>query len=126
MSDIKIVNDQGEEVEEQQVVPQTPDVVTGRDGELMQFQIAKLFDLGENEMGTYRQKIQTLIDYAKVKTDDHSPEGLKWALRNLDLRLGTPPMGEKRINYMYRFAKLELESQRIKAEKEQYLKGGQE
>lgn len=121
MSNIKIVNDQGEEVVEEQVVPQTPDTVMGRDGELIQYQVAKLFDLQEKEMSSYRNKLDTLIAYAKTKTNDHSAEGLKWALRNLDLRLGTPPMGEKRINYMHRFAQLELEGQRIKQQRDQFL-----
>jgi len=73
-------------------------------GEILQQQVAQLFDLKTNEVSQFANKIQTLIDYAKTQTDNHSPEGIKWAIRDLSFKVGTPPLGEKMINYLTLYA----------------------
>lgn len=79
------------------------------------FQVVGLDDA--NEQSAYRHKAQTLLDYAKSQTDDHSPENLKWIIRSLELKLGTPPLAEKRVNYLARYAWLEMEEYKLKKEK---------
>lgn len=79
------------------------------------FQVVGLDDA--NEQSAYRHKAQTLLDYAKSQTDDHSPENLKWIIRSLELKLGTPPLAEKRINFLSRYAWLEMEESKLKKEK---------
>lgn len=50
------------------------------------FQVVGLDD--SNEQSAYRHKAQTLLEYAKSQTEDHSPENLKWIIRSLELKLG--------------------------------------
>lgn len=79
------------------------------------FQVVGLDD--SNEQSAYRHKAQTLLEYAKSQTEDHSPENLKWIIRSLELKLGTPPLAEKRVNYLARYACLEMEESKLKKEK---------
>lgn len=79
------------------------------------FQVVGLDD--SNEQSAYRHKAQTLLEYAKSQTEDHSPENLKWIIRSLELKLGTPPLAEKRVNYLARYAWLEMEESKLKKEK---------
>lgn len=76
----------------------------------------------DSEMARYQDKIGTLLEWAKQQTTDHSPESLKWAIRSLELKLGTPPLSEKRINYVARYAFLSLQERAIAKEKQQYVK----
>lgn len=110
--DIKIVDPQGEEVkQETRPEPEPKDqLVTG---ELLLQQIATLFDLKMNDVSHYKPKLLTLIDYAKSKTTDHTPEGLKWAIRELSFRVGTPPLGEKMIDYLTLYAHLKTDHARL-------------
>jgi len=89
-------------------------------GVILTDSIGKMFDLKPSEMSRYKTKINTLIAYAKLKTDDHSPQGLKWAIRNLETKLGTPALGEKLINYLTRYAYLYLESKNLEKELGKY------
>lgn len=79
------------------------------------FQVVGLDD--SNEQSAYRHKAQTLLEYAKSQTEDHSPENLKWIIRSLELKLGTPPLAEKRVNYLAHYAWLEMEESKLKKEK---------
>lgn len=98
----------------------TPPSVS-EDGLIMRSEVAKLFDFTPNDISANKNKLDTLIEYAKMKTEDHSPEGLKWAIRQLGVKLGTPPLTERLIEYLHRFAYLELESRRIEEQKNKFL-----
>lgn len=107
----------------QEIGQNEPETVAVAPQVLLAERIAQMFDLGPNEVSKYKNKLNVLIDYAKSKTEDHSVEGLKWALRSLSTKLGTPHMGEKLIDYMHRFAYLSLEGQKIDSEKQRFLNG---
>lgn len=116
---MKIVVEEQEVQEEPKEPKEAVEVIP--DGLLLAQRVGQeLFNLRPSEVSRHKAKLNTLIDYAKSKTDDHSTEGLKWALRTLSLKLGTPPMGEKLISYLTRYAYLDLESQKIEKEKEKY------
>lgn len=74
----------------------------------------------DSEFGLHKDKIDTLLNYAKSQTKDHSPENLKWIIRSLELKLGSPPFAEKRINFVARYAYLLQEESKIKKEKEAF------
>jgi phage host-nuclease inhibitor protein Gam len=122
--DIKIVGDNGvvngEPVEKKVEAPETTIIP---EGVLLLEQVAQLFDFKPSEVQAYKTELNTLLEYAKLKTDDKSAEGLKWAIRNLSLKVGTPPIGEKMIKYLTRYAYLYLEGKKIDKEKENFLKG---
>jgi hypothetical protein len=121
--DIKIVDASGKEIqsEEKPQVSQN-NVSSPVLPELELGAIADVLDLSRHELSRYDDQLHTLLDYAKKQTDDHSPEGLKWAVRSLELKLGTPPLAEKRIKYLARYAYLMAEESRIKKEKESFIR----
>lgn len=102
---------------------QTPQSTTIPEGLIINDEVGSLFDLTRNEIGRMKSKIAVLIEYAKLKSEDHTPGGIKWALRSLSMKLGTPPMGEKLINYLTRYAYLYLETHKMKKELAKYEKG---
>ena len=123
--DIKIINDQGK-VETKDTLPMDskrnvdalalPEMESRAIGQVMGLE-------KDSEFGQYQDKIQTLLDYAKSQTDDHSLENLKWVVRSLELKLGTPPFAEKRITWLSRYAYLSTEEAKLKKEKEVFERG---
>lgn len=120
--DIKIVGDDGQIVQDKPAQPLADPNGLDAPRNLLRNEVALLFDFTPNETNLNKRELDTLIEYAKTDTDDHSTEGIKWAIRNLEMRLGTPPISEKRINYLYRYAYLFLEERKIKAEREKFLR----
>ena len=117
--DIKIVDPQGEEVVEEPGETKEPGETTNFTSNLLT-SVGQLFDLRPVEMGAMKEKINLLIDYAKTQTDDHTPEGIKWAIRALQGKVGTPPLGEKWVNYLSKYCYLKLEGLKVKEETEKY------
>lgn len=118
--DIKIISPEtGKEAipeaerEESKTVP----VVTG---DLLINSVGQMFDFKPSEVGKYKDQISTLIEYAKTQTEDRTPEGLKWAIRSLQGKVGTPPLGEKWVTYLTRYAYLKLESLKLKEQINKY------
>ena len=122
MSNIKIIGDDGKEVipEEPREMKEPGDVVIP-EGILMVEQLGKMFNFVPTEITEHKHKLQILLEYAKSKTDDHSIENLKWEVRHLGVKLGTPPLGEQLINQLFRYATLDLQSRKIDKEKERYI-----
>lgn len=121
--DIKIVDEAGVEKNESESLILNPSSDTQTEGIMMVEQLGKVFNLEPKEISFERGKLETLIEYAKLKTDDHSPDGLKWAVRSLGTKVGTPPLGEKLLPYLYRYARIYLESKHIEDEKNKFLRG---
>lgn len=71
--------------------------------------IADAMGLDKFEKTRYADNIETLLRYARANTKDHSTDGLKWAIRKLEVKLGSTPLSEKRISYLSRYAYLLLE-----------------
>lgn len=89
-------------------------------GEMLTQSVGQMFNLRPNEISHESDKIKLLIDYAKTQTDDHSTESLKWAIRSLQGKVGTPPLGQSWIPYLSQYAYLKLESNRVQKEVERY------
>jgi hypothetical protein len=121
--DIKIVGDTGSPIEAPREVITTPVNATGgsQPDELYQREVGKLMGLeNESDFNKYQPNLKTLVDYAKSQTTDHSPENLKWIVRSLNAKLGSPPFGEDRIKFISRYTYLLNESKRIDAEKKKF------
>ena len=78
--------------------------------------IADLLGIEQKEMLKYDDNIKTLIEYAKTLTENDTIEELKWVIRELENKVGTPPFLEDKVNYLARYAYLVLESRRNKEE----------
>jgi len=109
--DIKIVDNKGNEVPVEEVPKEfTPsDTSPFKEGEMLIQQVGQIFDMTPVECQKYMNKLNTLIDYAKTQTEDRTPEGIKWAIRSLQGKVGTPPLGQKWIAYLAEYAHLKLE-----------------
>jgi len=71
----------------------------------------------------YSDEVRWLLDYAKDQSEDNSVEGLKWAIRELEIRIGTPPFLEDRVKFMARYAYLFMEGKKTKAELKKMTRG---
>jgi hypothetical protein len=118
--DIKIITPDGKPVEE--VPVKSPDPIVGsQPDELNQHEIGKVLGIeNESEFNKYQPNLKTLVDYAKTQTTDHSPENLKWVIRSLEVRLGTPPFAEDRVKFITRYAYLLSEERKIKEERKKF------
>lgn len=106
---------------EEAKTPEEVVVSTSDKSEIMRNAVADVFDLDRKEVSRYQDKIDTLLEYAKGQVDKPSRESIMWALRNLELKLGSPPLTEKRINYVARFAFLTKQQSEIKKEMESFI-----
>jgi hypothetical protein len=114
--DIKIVDEKGLVVNETPI-SSDPGGLSGQPGEFDRLNIANLFDIESTQVGKYSKKIDTLLDWAKQQTDNHDMMNLKWVIKNLEAKLGSPNFGEKRIDKIHRYAYLDMEGKRLEAEK---------
>lgn len=117
--DIKVVDPKGNEVGPSKIDTQTPEQISGPAlPELLIDAVAQSMGLDGDEAEKNRsmEKIETLLEYAKSQTKDHSPENIKWIIRSLELKLGTPPFSEKRINYLARYAYLMMDKKKLEKE----------
>lgn len=73
----------------------------------------------EIEGDKYSNELETLLEWAKTQVKDDDPISLKWAIRDLRMRIGTPTH-EDAVKHLARFAYLDLEEKRIKREKESF------
>lgn len=68
----------------------------------------------------YDNELSILVDWAREQTGSDDPTELKWAIRDLRMRIGTPSFGDS-IKHLSRFAYLDLEEKRIKKEKQGFI-----
>jgi len=120
MAKIVIVDQKEPEVKE----APTSDISAPVKPEIMKMAVEDAMGLESNEdKYRYKEKVETLLEYVKTQTQDWSPESVKWVIRSLELKLGTPPFSEKRINYVAQYAWLCMETQRLSEEKEKFTGG---
>ena len=71
----------------------------------------------------YTDEIDWLLNYAKDQAEENTPEGLKWAIRELETKLGTPPFLEDRVKFMGRYAYLFMEGKKTNKELQKMTRG---
>lgn len=122
MNEIRTVNESGEVVQDtpKEVSETQKNISAPVVPELQERAVSQALGLeSDTEISKYKGNLGTILEWAKTKTKDHSPEGLKWVIRNMELRLGTPPFGENRVRYLARYAYLQMESNKLTKELEQ-------
>lgn len=111
--DIKIIGD----VPENKPMEMAKDaVMAGVPYEVERGIIKNMYGLDDTEAKRSDEKINTLLEYAKSQNKELTPENLRWTLRELELKLGTPPISETMINYMARYAYLMTDKKKIEEE----------
>lgn len=104
----------------------TPQTVLVGKSEMLENAVLQAFDIDQKDRGLYQDKINTLLSYAKSQGQEVTPANVKWIIRNLEMKLGSPPLSEKRINYVSRYAYLHGEKAKIDREMKTYNPFGEE
>lgn len=122
MADITIV----EENKKESVISKQPEQISAPvQPEIIRSSVEQAMGLeSQEDMHRYQDKVDILVEYAKTQTKDWSPESIKWVIRSLEMKLGTPPLSEKRINYVAQYAFLCMESAKIEEDKKKFTQGG--
>lgn len=92
------------------------------DGEIDRMAVAQVLGL-ENlaEQSKYSDQLEDIISWAKQEGYKDTQE-LKWIVRSLQDKLGSPPLSEKWITRVARYAHLSMESQKLEAEKQSLMR----
>ena len=125
MSQIRIVDNQGNEVvKTPQEIALSPQVETGLpEGFMDEMAVSQVVGLeNDSDRAKYKEEIQNLIKWAKLEGYD-SPQQLKWMVRQLQDRLGTPPLTESWITRLNRYAVIALQQKRLEDEQSSLMKG---
>lgn len=114
--DGEVTDYEGQEQPEQEEAPKAEGMtVKPLDSDLRA--VAQVMGLDDMERSKYQSEIQTLIRWARTQSKEHTPTQLKWTLRNLSAKLGTPGLAEKMITRAARYAYLDLEGKKLNEEK---------
>ena len=84
--------------------------------------ITKSLDIDADD-SNYTDEVRWLLDYAKDQSEDNSVEGLRWAIRELEIKMGTPPFLEDRVKFMARYAYLFMEGKKTNSELKKMTRG---
>lgn len=88
-------------------------------GEIAIIAVKQVLEI-DRDSTDYDSELSTLVDWAREQTGGDDPTELKWAIRDLRMRIGTPSFGDA-IKHLSRFAYLDLEEKRIKKEKQSFI-----
>jgi len=113
LTDTEILQAKNEASLPQQVVD------SGNEGEIAHIAVKQVLDI-ERDSTDYDDEIGILVDWAREQTGGDDPMDLKWAVRDLRMRIGTPTHGDA-IKHLSRFAYLDLEEKKIKREKSTFV-----
>jgi len=67
----------------------------------------------DGDKNRFKHEVDTILRWAQENAKGKDPEDLKWAIRSLELRVGTPPLSENRVRYLARYAFLAGEHKNI-------------
>lgn len=51
----------------------------------------------------YDLKAKEILNWAKGQTEDHSPENIKWIIRDMEMKIGASAVGERMIDYLHSY-----------------------
>lgn len=112
-TDVEVLQAKNDESLPQQVVE------GGNEGEIDYIAVKQVLEI-DRDSTEYDKDISTLVEWAKLQTGNSDPMEMKWAIRDLRMRLGTPTYGDA-IKHLARFAYLDLEEKRIKKAKTEFV-----
>lgn len=84
---------------------------------LSEIAVAQIFDLDHSDQKKYKEKIKTILDWARPQVKEKDFTSLKWIIKTLESKLGSPNFGETRISKVARYAYLDMEGKRLEQEK---------
>lgn len=115
MSEIREVDNSGAVIKLSEPQPiMSPSIVVGEPGQIEEMAVAQALGI-EGDVSKYSDEIQSIIAWAK-REGFQNPAELKWMIHSLQNRLGTPPLSEKWINSVARFAYIQNETHKLQEE----------
>ena len=112
-TDVEQLQEKNDESMPQQTLESSePGVING-------IAVRQVLELGPHD-SEHDGDVKILVEWAKEQVGEDDPMKLKWAVRDLRMRIGTPSFGDP-IKHLSRFAYLDLEEKRIKAEKRNFV-----
>ena len=115
--EIKVVNADLTDVQKIEKDYSSPMSVSGdNEGEIHSIAVKQVLDVRDGEYDD--DDIKTLVKWARGNVGDDITD-IKWAIRDLRMRIGTPTYGDA-IKNLSRFAYLDMEGKRIEKEKESF------
>lgn len=121
MAEIREVVD-GKVVEPQETVhPEGKGVLDAPVNDPLEVELCSFFGLEtEGDKTRYTDKMKEVLSWAKGQTEDHSPENIKWVIRDLEFKLGSPGVGEKIIDYVHQYVGLVKQKQEVEGKLKKY------
>lgn len=121
MAEIRDVSN-GEVVEATKPLnPQSKGVLDVPASDPLEAEVGQFFGLEtESDKTRYEGKIKDVLAWAKSQTEDHSPENLKWVLRDLEFKMGSPALGEKMIDYLHSYVGLVKQKEEVESKLKKY------
>lgn len=120
---IQIVDNAGNPIADSPQKPQAASAQVEGDvmGQIERRSVGQVLGIeNDHDYGRYDAELGTLLAYAKSQTTDHSPQSLKWVIRSLEMKLGSPPFGEDRVKYVRNYAYLLLQEKKLREEKQKF------
>lgn len=71
-----------------------------------------------------KDNLDILLRYAKTQVENDSPDEIKWVIRELDNKIGSPPFLEEKLPYLARYAYLLLETKKLNEERQKFERRG--
>lgn len=104
-----------------QTIPSAPDNPVSDNSFIDNVAIAQVTGIDYKDMDKYQENLDTIRQWAQ-KQGYTNPTELKWVVRSLMDKLGSPSLTENWITTASRYAYLSLESDRINAERQALIK----
>lgn len=117
---IRMVTPEGKVIEEtpetSQAIASSAATTISQEGEIDKTALSQVLGLeNDSERSQYKDQLQTVLKWAKQE-GYKNPDDLKWMIRSLQTKLGTPPLTERWITRVARYAFLDMETQKMKEE----------
>lgn len=91
-------------------------------GEVDKMAVGQLLGLEtHSEQAKYSDQLDEIVAWAKQEGYKDTQE-LRWIVRSLQDRLGSPPITEKWVTRVSRYAHLSMETQKLEAEKQELMR----
>ena len=108
--------DQSPKTEGKEINNTSNSVFGSENDEITARSIGQVFGMDNfSELEQYKDQIKDIADYARKQGKTDFME-MKWFVKEMEMKLGTPPMGEKRITNFARYIYLLNESNKIQSE----------
>ncbi len=92
--------------------------------EFVHLSLFSFFDMSRDEKfdTDNLEKLRLIREWSLQDTNSIRIDDMIRSLHSIETRMGIPPMGVTRLEHMHQFVTLDLEAQRLLAERDSYLK----